>query len=462
MSRILISAAHKSSGKTTLSIGLCAALTQRGIAVSPFKKGPDYIDPMWLSKAANHDCVNLDFYTMQDIEILSHVQKSEQTNKFVFVEGNKGLYDGLDLDGSNSNAALATLIDAPVVLVINVQGMTRGIAPLILGYQSFDESVNIAGVILNQYRGERHKQKLHNVIEHYTDVPVIGAVKYDTALQITERHLGLIPSNEKDTANEKIQTIATAINEQVDVDKLITIASSAPKLKKNDFLPVDFTVSKPLHIGIAQDKAFGFYYPDDLETFKKSGAELIPINTLKDDHLPELDGFFIGGGFPETHLEKLSANTQLLEDINAAINNGLPTYAECGGLMYLCQSISWHNKTYKMAGVIAADCAMHARPQGRGYVQLTETATTLWPSCDASNDSTKPEKIYPAHEFHYSGLENLPANTRFAYDVLRGTGVDGKHDGIIYKNLLANYSHLRDTSQNHWIHRFLTFVESKS
>ena len=193
MSQIFISAAHKSSGKTTIALGLCAALRARGLRVQPFKKGPDYIDPMWLGRAAGHSCHNLDFYTMDRDEITDTVGYYAQSADISVIEGNKGLYDGLDLDGSNSNAALAKLLNAPVVLVLDARGMTRGIAPLILGYQHFDSDVRIAGVVLNQLGGSRHESKLRAVIEHYTDVPVLGAVARKPDMNIHERHLGLIP-----------------------------------------------------------------------------------------------------------------------------------------------------------------------------------------------------------------------------------------------------------------------------
>ena len=214
MSHVLISAAHKSSGKTTVTIGLCAALKKSGTVIQPFKKGPDYIDPMWLSKAASRPCHNLDFYTMQRQEILETFTRYSQGADIAIVEGNKGLYDGLDLDGSNSNAALATLLKAPVILVIDARGMTRGIAPLILGYQAFEPKLNIAGVILNQLGGSRHESKLRAVIAHYTDVPVIGAVHHDKELQILERHLGLIPSNEMQAAQQRIELVGKRIAEK--------------------------------------------------------------------------------------------------------------------------------------------------------------------------------------------------------------------------------------------------------
>ncbi len=453
MSRLFISAAHKSSGKTTLSIGLCAALHAKGLNVTPFKKGPDYIDPMWLSRAAHNPCTNLDFYTMQHEEILQSIATAEQNSDIALIEGNKGLYDGLDLDGSNSNAALAILSKTPVVLVINVQGMTRGIAPLILGYQAFEKDINIAGVILNQYRGLRHEEKLKAVIEHYTNVPVIGAVQHNPELEITERHLGLVPSNESQFADDKIEQIRQHISGQVDIDTIIAIATKVQKITTKDTPTPNISPAKAekVKIGIIRDAAFGFYYPDDLTSLEHNGAELVTINALTDSSLPAIDGLFIGGGFPESHLQQLNRNQSLREAIKNAIENGLPTYAECGGLMYLSRSIQWNETQTEMVGAIPADCKMHKRPQGRGYVQLQETENALWPDKMADN-------ILPAHEFHYSSLYNIDPDLKYAYNVKRGTGINGKNDGLIYKNLLANYTHLRDTSQHHWTQRFIRFV----
>jgi len=450
MSRLLISAAHKSSGKTTVSLGLCAALAERGLVVQPFKKGPDYIDPMWLSQAAGRSCHNLDFYCMSHAEILTAIGQYSSDADITLIEGNKGLYDGLDLDGSNSNAALATLTHTPVILVLDARGMTRGIAPLVLGYQAFDPDVRIAGVILNQLGGSRHEAKLRAVIEHYTDVPVIGGVHRSQALEIDERHLGLIPSNEAVAADKKIIEIREQIKDQVDLDRLLSVAGQ----DELDFtLPTPATeiTTAPVRIGIAHDTAFGFYYPDDLAALERAGAELVTFNTLTDSVLPAIDGLFIGGGFPENHMEQLESNAALRADIRKAIQAGMPAYAECGGLMYLSRHLSWNGKRSEMVGVIPADTVMHTRPQGRGYVRLRETADAPWPADDPASE-------YAAHEFHYSNLENVTEPLTFAYQVLRGTGVDGQHDGIVINKLLACYSHMRDTRQHHWAQRFVEFV----
>ena len=456
MSHILISAAHKSSGKTTITIGLAAALSQRNHKVQTFKKGPDYIDPMWLSKATGNNCQNLDFYTMQRQEILSTFSRFMQGMDIGLIEGNKGLYDGLDLDGSNSNAALAKLLDSPVVLVIDARGMTRGIAPLILGYQDFDPDINIAGVILNQVGGSRHEGKLRNILEHYTDAKVLGAVHRDKELEIDERHLGLIPSNESTQTDRRIEAIANAVSEGVDLEKLIEL-SGETKLDSSSSQAREAILPKPdIRIGIAQDPAFGFYYNGDLEALKVAGAELVPFNTIEDKQLPKVDALFIGGGFPETHLDLLQANTTLRNEIKDAIESGMPAYAECGGLMYLSRSIKWKDKSSQMVGVIQGDIVMEDKPQGRGYVQLSENGNGLWP---LALDNSSPS-IINGHEFHYSRLEKLDTDLNYAFDVKRGYGIDGKSDGLIYKNLQANYSHLRDVTNNHWAQRFTDFIRN--
>ena len=450
MNRLLVSAAHKSSGKTTVSIGLCAALKQRGLDVQPFKKGPDYIDPMWLSQASGRACRNLDLYLMERDDIVSTFAR--HASDINIVEGNKGLYDGLALDGSNSNAALAKLLDLPVILVIDARGMTRGIAPLILGYQAFDRDITIAGVILNNLGGTRHESKLRTVIEHYTDVPVIGAIQNDERLAIIERHLGLMPSNESNEASLRIAEIAAAVSSQVDLDKLLAISVkpplAAPPKAEVAFLPW----REKVRIGIARDRAFGFYYADDLDTLAAAGAELVPFDALHDAHLPEVDALYIGGGFPETCAAELEANSSLRAEIRKAIESGMPVYAECGGLMYLSRKINYQGRSYEMVGAIPGDVTMHDKPVGRGYVHLAENHQHPWPR------PHDPARIIRAHEFHYSSLENLPAGTRFAYRVTRGHGIDGSNDGLILNNLVASYTHLRTIGSCYWASRFVAFI----
>ena len=455
MHRFLISAAHKSSGKTTLSIGLAAALRARGLTVQPFKKGPDYIDPLWLGRAAGRGCRNLDFFLSPHDEIQAQFAHGHDAD-VCLVEGNKGLYDGLALDGSNSNAALARLLDLPVVLVLDARGQTRGIAPLILGYQAFDPQIRIAGVILNRLGGSRHEAKLRAVVEHYTNVPVLGAVQEDAQLAVVERHLGLMPANEAAHAEQTIAAIAASVARQVDLERLLAISATNVPLAAPP--PRAAPDQSALRVAIARDAAFGFYYTDDLDALAATGAELVPFDTLKDARLPPCDALFIGGGFPEAFIDELAANADLRGDIRSAIESGLPTYAECGGLMYLAQSISWHGKTRPMVGAIPGDILMHEKPVGRGYVVIEPAHDHPW--CrPASADFCHP---LHAHEFHYSEIRGLPADTRYAYTVKRGHGVDGRHDGILCHNLLASYTHLRSTAGCNWPAHFIQFARNCS
>jgi cobyrinic acid a,c-diamide synthase len=455
--RLLVSAAHKSSGKTTLSVGLCAALRAQCLAVQPFKKGPDYIDPMWLAQAAGRDCFNLDPYLSGRDEIAATFARHAEGADISIVEGNKGLHDGVALDGSNSNAALAHMLGLPVLLVIDARGMTRGIAPLILGFQAFDKRIRIAGVVLNQVGGSRHEAKLRAVIEHYTDVPVLGALAHEPSFSLHERHLGLTPSAELDDAAQRVAWLGRRVAAQVDLARVIELARSAQALPAAP-RPAGARPARPqptVRIGIARDKAFGFYYPEDLAALRAAGAELLPFDTLRDPRLPALDGLFIGGGFPEMFMTELQANASLRADIAAAIEAGLPAYAECGGLMYLARSLRWQGRSCRMVGAIPADVTMHAKPVGRGYMRLAPTADHPWQAPTAMPDTLL------AHEFHYSSLDNLPPGLRFAYRVERGHGIDGMHDGLLHRNLLASYAHLRCVAGNHWPARFVAFVRER-
>ncbi|KHF26198.1 Dsr protein of unknown function, DsrN [Solemya velum gill symbiont] len=453
MAHFYLSAAHKSSGKTTLSIGLCAALAARGLNVQPFKKGPDYIDPLWLSAAAGSPCSSLDLHVEPRDAVYKRFQQRIHGADIGVIEGNKGLFDGLSLDGSDSNAAVAKLVDAPVILVIDTRGMTRGIAPLLQGYVGFDQELTIAGVILNQVGGARHEGKLRAAVETYTNIPVIGAIPRDQRLSIDERHLGLMPSNEHQAAQQKIESIREVIESHADLDKIIEIASStaAPAPQEQPAEAVVEAGSIDVTIGVAKDAAFGFYYAEDLQAFHTAGANIEYFDTINDKSLPDVDALFIGGGFPESAMQELEANESMRAAISDFIESGKPAYAECGGLMYLCRSLKWQDKQCRMVGVIDADVVMHERPQGRGYVSVEETAQHPWAKDEQA-------ATVAAHEFHYSRLEILRQDYLFAYEVRRGYGINGKSDGLIHKNLLASYTHLRDVAGSHWVRRFVSYV----
>ncbi len=457
MAHIYLAAARKSSGKTTLSIGLTRALQQRGRRVQPFKKGPDYIDPLWLSRAAGRSCLNLDYHTTPPDEIRASFARAMAGADVGFVEGNVGLFDSVDLLGAYSNAELAKLIQAPVLLVVDVQGMSRGIAPLLLGYLAFDPTLNIAGVIFNKVGSARHEANLRSVVEHYTDLPVLGALPRLTEISIEERHLGLMPSNEAAAAESTVDRIAELVAAHVDVAAVERIAVAAPTPLDPPPSPLQCASrDKTVRIGIARDEAFGFYYPDDLAALECGGAELLSFSPLVDTALPDVDALFLGGGFPEMRMRELEANGAMRTAVADFVSAGGPVYAECGGLMYLMERLHWQDRSCRMCGVLRADVAMHQRPQGRGYVRLAETEAFPWPRGDRPAQATEVH----AHEFHHSAVIAPPPDWVYGYRVLRGQGVDGRHDGIVWRNLLANYAHLRDVGGGGWTSRFLAHVRA--
>lgn len=392
---------------------------------------------------------------MSHAEIETSFLSRSRGNDLSLIEGNKGLFDGLDVEGTDSNAALASLLSTPVILVIDSHGMTRGIAPLINGYLDFDSDLVIRGVILNKVGGSRHESKLRAALERYTDLEVLGAIGHDKTLQIPERHLGLVPTNESRNAESTIARLSDAVETGVDIERIIEIAEADGKTS----LPAATRPSPgrfDVRIAIARDAAFSFYYEDDLEAFAQAGAELVPFDTLTDPALPDVDGLFIGGGFPETNLPALSNNKGLLSCIRQALDAGLPAYAECGGLMYLARSIRWQDKTFDMVGTVAGDILVENRPQGRGYVVLDETDNSPWPKL-----SDSPQKCagrIPAHEFHYARMADPIDSANFAFKVVRGFGIDGTFDGLVVGNLLAGFSHQRNTVSNPWVERFIAFV----
>ena len=456
MSQLYIAAPQKSSGKTTLTLGLCREFTRRGLVVQPFKKGPDYIDPLWLSQAAGRACFNLDFHTMPAAEIRSACARELRTADLGLIEGNVGLFDSTQLDGTHSNAELAKLIGAPVVLVVNCHGLARGIAPLLQGYRAFDPELDLAGVILNKVGGGRHGENLVRVVEHYTDLPVLGLLRRQDELGIDERHLGLMPSNETEDAETWIERIRARIADQVDLERLLAIAERAAT-PQADAEPTAALQPAPtgdlVRIGIARDAAFGFYYPDDLRALAAGGAELVPFSPLTDHALPDVDALFIGGGFPEYRMAELAANRLMRQAIREFVAENRPLYAECGGLMYLCAGLRWKGERCEMVGALNAEVEMRDRPQGRGYVRLTETEHFPWPRLDAAASGE-----IAAHEFHHSAILEPDPDWRYGYRVQRGSGINGSHDGIVRGNLFACYSHLRAVGGNRWTDRFLAQI----
>ncbi len=447
--RVILAAPHRSSGKTTVATGMCHAFKSRGLAVQPFKKGPDYIDPMWVTAASGRDCRNLDFHMMGDENILRAFSTATSDADIAVIEGNLGLFDGIDLEGSDSTAGLAHLLDAPVVLVVDSSGMHRGVAALLMGYQDFDPELNIAGVILNKVSTPRHETKLRQAIERYVGLEIFGVVpKAPEEMEVRERHLGLVPVKEDPALLEKVNSIGQTIARSVDIDRVLELAKTAGELPMVDPCPTAMEETD-ISIGVAMDRAFTFYYPENLEALESAGARLVPFSPLDDDSLPDVNGLYIGGGFPEVFMRGLEANEPMRNAIKSAIEHGMPVYAECGGMMYLARSITWQGETAKMVNALECDVAMTRKPVGLGYMKLRSSGQCGW---------YKPEGEVHCHEFHHSHLTGLDGDTCYAWDVTRGSGITGEQDGIIYKNVLASYAHLHACGAPSWACDFTMFI----
>lgn len=461
--RLLISSPQGHSGKTIVTVGLCDVFKRRGLSIQPFKKGPDYIDPSWLTVAAGRSCRNLDLFLIPEDRLLPSFQQSCKGVNLAIVEGAMGLYDGLDSHGTT--AEIARLLNIPILLVINTTRMTSSIAAMVTGYQHFQKDIPIAGVILNYVSGTRHESKLRNAVDQYCGIPVVGSIPKDQDLRIIERHLGLIPSSESGEAESLVERIGRKLELQLDLDNIFKIARSfKTNFKTTSDDPTAFPNSpfekirdevkvrraKTVRIGILRDRAFNFYYPENFEALVNEGAELLFIDSFK-DRLPKVDGLYIGGGFPEFFLKELEGNRSLRHDIAEAVQEGLPVYAECAGVMYLCRSISWQNRSYEMVGIIPAEAQLSEKPEGHGYV-VAEVMIE--------------NPIFPVgltirgHEFHHSSLVNLNG-LQFAYRILRGQGMTGKRDGIVYKNLFASYIHLHALGTPEWAKGFVSLASKE-
>ncbi len=459
---MVIAAPQGRSGKTTLSLGICAALAARGIAVQPFKKGPDYIDPSWLSEAAGRACRSLDpFFFADELSLRAALIKGARQADVCLVEGNHGLYDSLEEDGRSSTAAVARSLQAPVILVVNAARMSRSAAAMVHGYQTFEPNTPIVGVILNNVAQDRHLTKLRRAIESYCRIPVIGALPRDAALTIPDRHLGLVPRSEDASLLPAIQACRQAAEDFVDLQAVLEIARSAPALapapqvsspsERQQPGPASGRRVRRPTIGVFRDQAFSFYYPENLEALEERGARLVFIDSLREPQLPALDALYIGGGFPELFLEALSQNRSLRRQVRQAAEDGLPIYAECGGLMYLSRSIGHQGQSAEMVGVLPCEVEMTTRPQGHGYV-LAE--------CVHPNPYYPPGVQLRGHEFHNSRLVGLPEDWPTALRLERGTGLGGQRDGLIYRNVFASYLHLHIGGALAWAEGLMALATS--
>ena len=469
---IIISALRGGSGKTIFSVGIIAALKRRGKTVAPFKKGPDYIDAGWLALAAGQQCYNLDTFLIQQSTIRKSFACYTQTSDLAVIEGNRGLYDSIDREGNTSTAELAKLLDLPVILCIDGTKTTRTMAAVVFGCQQFDPGVNIKGVILNRVAGKRHENNLRTCIEHYCQVPVLGAVPKLRNQPFPERHMGLVPTPEHTWAEKSIDTIAAVISKYLDLDEILEIAESAAEpTPKEPTVTAQQTIETADRktslnqstsdacveryvladdapkIGIIRDASFQFYYPENLEALETAGAELIYTSPLKESLIPPVDALYIGGGFPETHAKQLAENVTYRNQIRDLAEQGLPIYAECGGLMYLGERLLLDHEVYAMAGVFPLVFDLHKRPQGHGYTIV---------SIDRENPYFVMGAEIRGHEFHYSrAVDYQGSMDQLVFKVKRGAGLINGRDGICHKKVLATYMHIHSLGTPLWARRMV-------
>ena len=428
------------SGKSVVSVGLTAALARQGRSVVPFKKGPDYIDAGWLQLAAGRKCYNLDPFLMSGEALHRSLQRHGRNADIIILEGNRGLYDGVSADGGYSTADLAIVLGLPVLLVVNCSKTTRTVAAMVLGCLKFDERIDIRGVILNQIATERQRLLITEAVERYTGVPVLGAIPRMKRDIFPMRHLGMIPHQEYDDTAEALDFLVETVTTGLDlarIDELMQPVHFDRAVAPEPPLP-----AADVRIGILQDAAFQFYYSENLEALQRSGAELVYLNALRDRELPELDGLYIGGGFPETSARELAANRSFRESVRQAAECGMPIYAECGGLIYLGESILLDGQEFPLAGVFPVRFGMSKKPQAHGYSVFT---------VERENPFYAVGTEVRGHEFRYSTvIDWRGGDGDLALKMSRGKGFANGRDGLIGGNVLALYTHVHADGTPEW------------
>jgi cobyrinic acid a,c-diamide synthase len=438
---IVIAGLGGGSGKSVVAVGLVAAFADQGRRVVSFKKGPDYIDAGWLSFAAGSPCYNLDPYLMDIEAIDSSFCRHSRDFELVVIEGNRGLYDGVDARGSYSTAELAKSLKLPVLLVVDCTKTTRTVAAMVLGCKHLDPEVNIVGVVLNRVGTARHEKVVREAVELYTGIPVLGAIKRSRQDVFPQRHLGVTPCQEHAAAGEAVRALAENASGSLDlaaIEAIMAVVSCDQK-----YLEAEVEKNKiQVRIGVLKDAAFQFYYAENLEALERQGAELVEINALKDSELPEVDGLYIGGGFPETSARELSANVKFRNSVKKAAEAGLPIYAECGGLIYLGESMVLDGQTFPLVGVFPVQFGLMKKPQAHGYTVL---------GADRDNPYYPVATEIKGHEFRYSKiLKWQGSDDDLALAMQRGVGFVNGRDGLVFKNVLALYTHVHATGTPQW------------
>jgi cobyrinic acid a,c-diamide synthase len=458
--RIVLAGLSGGSGKTFVTAGLCRALSRRGHSVAPFKKGPDYIDASWLSHAARQAACNLDPFLLPREAIAALFQERARAADISVIEGNRGLFDGKDREGTCSTAELARQLDAPVVLVLDATKMTRTAAAVVAGCRAFEPGLNLAGVILNRTAGKRHRHILQDCIENLAGVPVLGSLPKMAANPIPERHMGLVSDQEHAGREAALDAIADVVERWVDVERLAGIAKAAPAPAPAGPVcwPQRVVPGEGPVIGYVYDAALWFYYPENLEALSRAGARLVKLSLLDAEPWPELHGLYLGGGFPETQARELSANTPARERVRALAAAGLPIYAECGGFMYLCEGLhldeDGRDTWRQFAGVFPVSTRLCARPQGLGYVEALVEGENPFHPLGAH---------ITGHEFHYSACTepSRPAvMPPLTLKMLRGHGMMEGRDGLLTGRTFAAYSHIHALGTPHWAPAFVRAAQA--
>lgn len=444
--RFVIAATHSGAGKTLLTLGLLRALRRRGLAVQPFKVGPDFIDPTLHTVAAARISRNLDSWLLPPATILELFARAAERADVAVIEGVMGLYDGYQGGGEEgSTAEVAKLLGAPVLLVVDVSGSVRSVAAMAMGFAAFDPQVTIAGVVASRVGGERHLRWLRDALSG-AGIPLLGALPWDRRVQLPERHLGLIPASEH-AYGETLDRLAELIETHVDIDAILRLARLVPPVVVPG--PVAFPPipgPRRASIGIAQDAAFSFYYQDALELLEWRGAELVPFSPIQASDLPDVQGLYFGGGFPEEHAQALSANAVLRRRVHEAAADGMPIYAECGGMMYLSERlVDAQGRAHEMVGILPTTIEMHERLVALSYVTLHAIEDSF---LIRNGESVR------GHEFHHSTV-TVTGPVRFAFTSVEGRGIEDGRDGLVTPTLLASYTHVHFASHPVMAERFV-------
>ena len=428
--RIILAGTGSAVGKTTIATGIMKALSEK-YNVQPFKVGPDYIDPSYHTLATGNTSRNLDSFFMKEGQVRDSYLKAMGDKDIAVIEGVRGLYEGIDsVNDIGSTASIAKSLKAPVILIINSRSLVKSAAALVLGFKALDSEINIAGVILNKVKNKAHFEKTKRSIEEITNTEVIGGITRDDKISIEQRHLGLVPAVERENSLKYIDIWSEVIKNSIDLDRLVEIANTAPKLT-SDIIPIWNKINKqPVKIGVAFDEVFNFYYKENIESLEANNAKVVYFSPLKDERLPDVDGLYIGGGYPELFSKQLSENENMLKQIKQFHLENRPIFAECGGLMYLMNSI--HDD--KMVNVYPYKSVLTDRVQALKYTIAEVTQDNII--------SKKGEK-FNGHEFHYSKVlvddNNIKHN--LAFSILRGKGSYNLQDGFMERNTLASYVH---------------------